>query len=101
MEALSQTNKRSLKPKHITWCALSVVFAGLLQVFGVVRVGKWVHAEHTSGAGELQAEALRMGEAMCKLRFCLLPPLLKNSSYLGEIQDNLGSDHAAFCHSFN
>lgn len=55
MEALSQTNKRSFKPKHITWCSLSVMFIGILQVFGVARVGKEVHAEHSSGAGELQA----------------------------------------------
>lgn len=40
--------------------------------------------------------ALRMGEAMCKL-----PPLLRSSSYLGEIRYSLGSDHDACCHSFN
>lgn len=69
---------------------------GIPQVFGVARAGKEIHAEHTSGAGELQ-RALSMGEAMCKVS---ATPLLKNSSYLREIQYNLGSDHDC-CHSFN
>lgn len=102
MEALPQKDKRSLKPKHVTWFSLSVVFTGLLKVFGVVRDGKEAHAEHASGAGELQTEGPQDGGSHVQtVRRCLLPPLLKNSSYLGEIQYNLGSDHDACCHSFN
>lgn len=56
MKALDQTGHRSLKPKQITWCLLRLMVAGLLQVFGVVWVGKKVHPEHARGAGELQAK---------------------------------------------
>lgn len=96
MEALSQMNKKSLKPKHITWCSLSVVVTGLLQIFGVVRVGKEVH---TVEGESCKQRALRMGEAMCKLSGAVFAASFKE--HLLSQGNPVQSDHNACCDSFN